>query len=99
MWSHAKPHFRGGRPTPKVGVQELKARASEVVQNVRERRARYIVTYRRPVRLLLPLEEGSQVQAMATGDQGAAVWAHISAATPVIPDPQKGSRIRSPGSV
>jgi prevent-host-death family protein len=43
---------------PDVGVRELKARASEIVRNVRERRARYVITYRgRPVGLLMPLDE------------------------------------------
>jgi len=41
-----------------VGVRELKARASEIIRAVRDRRARYVITYRgRPVGLLLPLEE------------------------------------------
>lgn len=31
---------------PDVGVCELRARASEIVRNVRERRARYTITYR-----------------------------------------------------
>jgi prevent-host-death family protein len=40
-----------------VGVRELKARATEIVRNVRDRRARYTVTYRgRPVGVLLPID-------------------------------------------
>ena len=31
---------------PEVGVRELKIRASEILRNVRERRARYVITYR-----------------------------------------------------
>jgi prevent-host-death family protein len=43
---------------PEIGVRELKARASEIVRAVRDRRARYVVTYRgRPVGVLTPLEE------------------------------------------
>ena len=43
---------------PDVGVRELKARASEIVRNVRERRARYTITYRgQPVGVLMPLEQ------------------------------------------
>lgn len=43
---------------PEVGIRELKSRASQIVRNVRERRARYTITYRgRPVGVLLPLEE------------------------------------------
>jgi prevent-host-death family protein len=41
-----------------IGVRDLKIRASEIVRTVRDRRARYVVTYRgHPVGVLLPLEE------------------------------------------
>ena len=41
-----------------IGVRELKVKASEIMRNVRMRRARYIITYRgRPVGLLSPLED------------------------------------------
>lgn len=43
---------------PEIGIRELKARASEIIRKVRDRRARYVITYRgRPVGVLLPLEE------------------------------------------
>jgi len=43
---------------PEVGVRELKARASEIIRSVRDRRARYTITYRgRPVGVLMPLEQ------------------------------------------
>ncbi len=42
------------------GVRELKAHASEIIREVREQRARYVITYHgRPVGLLMPLEEAS----------------------------------------
>lgn len=42
---------------PEVGVRELKIRAAEIVRRVRERKARYIITYRgRPVATLAPVE-------------------------------------------
>ncbi|MBL7161046.1 MAG: type II toxin-antitoxin system Phd/YefM family antitoxin [Anaerolineales bacterium] len=42
---------------PDIGIRELKARASEIVRTVREKRARYVVTHRgRPVAILMPLE-------------------------------------------
>jgi prevent-host-death family protein len=64
---------------PDVGVRELKIRASEIVRNVRERRARYVITYRgKPVGVLLPLEEVSQAEAEAGGEQGAGVWEELS---------------------
>jgi len=43
----------------RVGVRELKNRATEIIRHVRESRAEYVVTYRgRPVAVLLPLDEG-----------------------------------------
>jgi len=50
---------------PDVGVRELKARASEIIREVPEQRARYVITYRarpdlpRPARPDAPL--GSRV--------------------------------------
>lgn len=45
---------------PDVGVRELKTQASEIVRQVRENRARYVITYRgEPVGLLMPLDEAS----------------------------------------
>ena len=64
---------------PDVGVRELKARASEIIRNVRERRARYVITYRgRPVGVLLPLDKATQAEAVAGGEQGTAVWEELS---------------------
>jgi prevent-host-death family protein len=43
-----------------IGVRELKAKASEIVRNVRKHRARYTITYRgRAVGVLLPLDRAS----------------------------------------
>ena len=43
---------------PEIGVRELKTRASEIVRSVRERHARYVVTYRgSAVGVLTPLED------------------------------------------
>jgi len=40
-----------------IGIRELKARASEVVRAVKERRARYVITQRgRQVAVLVPLD-------------------------------------------
>jgi len=40
-----------------IGIRELKARVSEVVRAVKERRVRYLITQRgRPVALLVPLD-------------------------------------------
>ncbi len=40
-----------------IGIRELKARASELVRAVKERRARYLITQRgKPVAVLLPVD-------------------------------------------
>lgn len=62
-----------------IGVRELKARASEIVRAVRERRARYLVTYRgRPVGVLMPLETASPAAEAAGGETPAAVWEELT---------------------
>jgi len=64
---------------PDVGVRELKTRASEIVRDVRDHRARYTITYRgRPVGVLLPLEEVPQVEALPGGERGTTVWEELS---------------------
>jgi prevent-host-death family protein len=53
---------------PRVGIRELKARASEIVRRVHEERARYVITYRgRPVGVLMPLSEVPDAEA-GTGE-------------------------------
>ncbi len=60
---------------PEIGVRELKTNASEIIREVRERRARYTVTYRgRPVGLLIPLEEVGSAALLATGEPTTAAW-------------------------
>jgi len=59
---------------PDIGVRELKARASEIVRNVRDARARYTITYRgKPVGVLIPLEQPAPES--LTGDEGSAASA------------------------
>ena len=58
-----------------VGVRELKARASEIIREVREQRTRYVITHRgRPVGLLIPLEESGSSALPAVGEPTAAAW-------------------------
>lgn len=48
---------------PSIGVRELKAKVSEILRAVRERKARYIVTYHgRSVAALIPLDEVEAVE-------------------------------------
>jgi prevent-host-death family protein len=59
-----------------IGVRELKVKASEIVRNVRKRRARYIITYRgRPVGLLSPIQD--QESSRATSGETAA-WDELT---------------------
>ena len=62
---------------PEIGIRELKARASEIVRAVRDRRARYTVTYRgRPVGVLVPLGEAPPAE---TADEpGTAAWEELN---------------------
>ena len=58
-----------------VGLRELKARASEIIRDVRERGVQYTVTYRgRPVGLLVPLEEAGIASPPPTAEPATAAW-------------------------
>ncbi len=62
---------------PEIGIRELKARASEIVRAVRDRRARYTVTYRgRPVGVLVPLGEVSPAE--AADEPETAAWEELT---------------------
>jgi prevent-host-death family protein len=64
---------------PDVGVRELKARASEIIRNVRDQRARYVITYRgRPVGLLMPLDEVRATPLLPTGEPAMAAWEELT---------------------
>ena len=64
---------------PDVGVRELKIRASEIVRDVREHRARYIITYRgRTVGVLAPLETAPQAEPLPGGEPGTSVWEELT---------------------
>jgi prevent-host-death family protein len=61
-----------------IEVSELMARASKVIQAVREQQARYTVTYRgRPVAVLLPLYSEQEVTALDANHE-TAVWDELS---------------------
>jgi prevent-host-death family protein len=64
---------------PDIGVRKLKARASEIIRNVRERRTRYVITYRgRPVGLLMPLDETSAASLPHAGESATATWDELT---------------------
>ncbi len=68
-----------------IGVRDLKARASEIVREVKEHRKRYVVTRRgQAVALLVPLEEapppalapaaGAWEELLRVGEEIGASW-------------------------
>ncbi|MBC7249779.1 MAG: type II toxin-antitoxin system Phd/YefM family antitoxin [Anaerolineae bacterium] len=64
---------------PEIGVRELKAQASQIIRNVRERRARYVITHRgRPVGLLLPLDEAGAASLPPGGESAATAWEELT---------------------
>jgi prevent-host-death family protein len=65
--------------TAEIGVRELKTHASEIIRAVRDRRARYLVTYRgRPVGLLMPLDTAPGTAEVADGEPQTAVWEELT---------------------
>ncbi len=68
----------------RVGVRELKNQATEIIRNVRENQAEYLVTYRgRPVAVLLPVDEAwlatEARRAAETVTPSDDVWAELEA--------------------
>lgn len=62
-----------------IGVRELKVHASEIVRNVRERRARYLITHRgRPIGLLLPLDDTKAVPSAPEAESAATAWEELT---------------------
>ena len=62
-----------------IGVRELKVRASEIVRNVRRRRARYIITYRgRPVGLLAPIEGAGSGPTISGSEPPISAWDELT---------------------
>lgn len=57
-----------------IGVRELKEQASEVIRQVREERAEYVVTYKgKPVAVILPLDTEKAAEAMVRSAKAAAM--------------------------
>jgi prevent-host-death family protein len=71
----------------RIGVRELKNRTTEILRQVRENRAEYVVTYYgRPVAVLLPVDESWLAEearraaaAASPGDEVAAELADMAA--------------------
>jgi prevent-host-death family protein len=68
----------------RVGVRELRNRATQIVRKVRENRAEYVVTYHgRPVAVLLPIDDewlaAEAARAAGAVSPSDAVWAELDA--------------------
>ncbi|MCZ6677980.1 MAG: type II toxin-antitoxin system prevent-host-death family antitoxin [Candidatus Poribacteria bacterium] len=65
---------------PDIGVRDLKTHATEIIRDVRERDARYVITYRRqPVALLIPLDKvDSNTTAMMTEASETPAWDELT---------------------
>ncbi len=64
---------------PEIGVRELKTRASEILRDVRDRRARYVVTYRgRPVGMLVPVEDIGLIDSARPAGQEQDAWDELT---------------------
>jgi prevent-host-death family protein len=63
---------------PEIGVRELKAKASEIIRTVREKRARYLITYRgKPVGILIPLGEARPREGAGADEHQMEVWEEL----------------------
>ena len=63
---------------PEIGVRELKTRASEILREVREHNARYVITYRgRSVAVLSPLEAVPEGEALV-GEPQTTAWEELT---------------------
>ena len=68
----------------RVGVRELKNQTTEIIRDVRENRAEYVVTYHgRPVAVLLPVGEewleAETRRAVESAEPGEDVWIELEA--------------------
>ncbi len=62
----------------KIGVRELKTRASEIIREVRQHRTHYLVTYRgREVAVLLPVEEPSPDRPSPRDERRQTAWEEL----------------------
>jgi len=63
---------------PEIGIKELKTHASAIVREVRDEKARYVVTYRgRPASLLVPLEDPAAKRADSVTGDAESAWEEL----------------------
>jgi len=68
-----QPEAKQGRPS--VGIRELKAKASAIVEDVKNRRITYAVTKHGAVEaLIVPVDAGERLLAQPEGDSAWEAW-------------------------
>jgi prevent-host-death family protein len=76
---HAVMQETIGETMPRVGVRELKLRASEIVRAVRERGICYIITYRgKPVGVLAPLVDPDRGAGEVAEERDIDAWEELT---------------------
>lgn len=81
MRNQAAPKTKRGRRTngtkgrPTIGIRELKARASAIIDDVKARRVSYAVTKRGEVEaLIVPVDAGEQLLSRSPADGAWETW-------------------------
>ena len=68
---------------PRIGIKELKNKATEIMRTVREQRSEYVITYHgKPSAILLPIDEESleteTEQLVKSAAPSADTWAELA---------------------
>jgi prevent-host-death family protein len=77
MWSSNALHLSLEISIPRIGLRELKTHASEVLRQVKEKRARYVITNRgEPVAVIVPYAPAEERERL-TPDQAWALFLEL----------------------
>lgn len=65
---------------PRIGIRDMKAHASEVMRDVRENRARYVVTHRgEPVGVIVPYSPKEERQPLSPDESWSQLFTALEA--------------------
>jgi len=71
-------HVKGEQSRPSVGIRELKAKASAIVEDVKSRRVTYAVTKRGKVEaLIVPVDAGERLLGQPNSDSAWEAWQEL----------------------
>jgi prevent-host-death family protein len=80
MWLLLELHALEDIVMPRIGVRDLKTHASEVMRDVRENRARYVVTHRgEPVGVIVPYSPKEEVLPLTPDESWSQLFAALDA--------------------